>query len=170
MATARWSLLVLFVVLAAVGLGSLAARLSPLDQRPDLPPWARGVGVGVALVGVGLLLWTFRHHPPALMARVTARTIELQMRKGAGGGSAVPRLITTGPYRRVRNPTYLGVLLALMGLGVALPWLGLLAAGLLLLAWWNFVVIPPEERELAERFGEEYERYRARTWRLVLRP
>ncbi|MBI3300636.1 MAG: isoprenylcysteine carboxylmethyltransferase family protein [Deltaproteobacteria bacterium] len=75
-------------------------------------------------------------------------------------------LVTGGCYRWVRHPIYTGSLLALAGIFfvfrsrlvvVALP---LYLAGTL----WR---IADEERLLAEAFGQEYEQYRARTWRLL---
>ena len=76
------------------------------------------------------------------------------------------QLVTTGIYRHLRNPSYLGLLVA--SLGWALVFRS--AAGVLITA---LLLIPlaarirAEERLLAEHFGMEYERYRARTWRLL---
>ncbi|MGH7962918.1 MAG: methyltransferase family protein [Candidatus Binatia bacterium] len=75
-------------------------------------------------------------------------------------------LMTGGCFRWVRHPIYTGSLLAFAGfflvfrsqmILVALP---LYLAGTL----WR---IADEEQLLAEAFGQEYERYRARTWRLL---
>jgi len=78
----------------------------------------------------------------------------------------VATLVTTGAYRVSRNPMYTG--LAILYLG------GALLAG----TWWpvlfwpvvialvTVLVIRPEERYLAQRFGEAYARYRGevRRW------
>lgn len=170
MATFRWALTVLLVIALAVGLGVGIVALTPLPARPAIPLAARGLGWLVVVGGVALAAWTFRHHPVPLMARVTERTIEIGMKKLDPAESIVPRLITSGPYRYVRNPIYLSVLLVMLGLALAIPLTGLFLAGAILLAWWNFVVIPPEERELAARFGDEYARYRAQTMRFMPRP
>jgi protein-S-isoprenylcysteine O-methyltransferase Ste14 len=76
------------------------------------------------------------------------------------------RLMTTGIYRRIRNPSYLGLLISALGWSLAFR----SAVGVLLTA----LMVPPlvaridaEERLLAGEFGAEYEAYRARTWRLV---
>jgi protein-S-isoprenylcysteine O-methyltransferase Ste14 len=74
-------------------------------------------------------------------------------------------LVTTGIYRHIRNPSYLGLLVA--SLGWALTFrsvVGLFIAALLLIPL--LARIRSEERLLAEQFGAEYESYRARTWRL----
>jgi protein-S-isoprenylcysteine O-methyltransferase Ste14 len=75
-------------------------------------------------------------------------------------------LVTEGPYRLVRNPSYLGALLAAAGWSLVFrSGLGLLVVALL--AWLLVVRIDAEEALLASEFGDEYDAYRRRTWRLV---
>jgi protein-S-isoprenylcysteine O-methyltransferase Ste14 len=74
----------------------------------------------------------------------------------------VSALVTTGAYRRSRNPMYAGLAIAYLG------------AALLVNSWWPIALLPavlfavqrlvihPEERYLAERFGDSYAGYRAR--------
>jgi protein-S-isoprenylcysteine O-methyltransferase Ste14 len=76
------------------------------------------------------------------------------------------RLMTTGIYRRIRNPSYLGLVISALGWSLAFR----SGVGVLLTA----LMVPPlvarmrsEERLLASEFGAEYAAYRARTWRLV---
>ena len=75
-------------------------------------------------------------------------------------------LVTTGPYRVTRNPMYVGLTLAYIGLaaigGQILP----LATLILVLAYVNWVVIPVEENRLREVFGPAYDSYRimVRRW------
>jgi protein-S-isoprenylcysteine O-methyltransferase Ste14 len=75
-------------------------------------------------------------------------------------------LVTTGVYGVIRNPSYLGLLLNALGWGLAFR----SVVGVLLTA----LLMPPlvariraEERLLRSQFGDEYEIYCARTWRLV---
>lgn len=75
-------------------------------------------------------------------------------------------LVTTGIYRRIRNPSYLGLLVNMLGWSLAFR----SAVGMLLSA----TMIPAlvarinaEERLLQSQFGAEYDAYRARTWRLI---
>ena len=82
----------------------------------------------------------------------------------ADAGQAV---VTHGPYRWVRHPSYTGLLLIALGLGLgARNWLSLLicavvpALGLL-------PRIAVEEAELARVLGEEYRGYQRTTRRLV---
>jgi protein-S-isoprenylcysteine O-methyltransferase Ste14 len=75
-------------------------------------------------------------------------------------------LKTTGYYRCVRHPSYLGALLG--GIGWVLVFrsgLGLILMALMIPAF--LPVVDAEEALLKAEFGEEYEAYRRRTWRLV---
>lgn len=75
-------------------------------------------------------------------------------------------LVTTGIYRHIRNPSYLGLLANSLGWSLAFR----SGIGAVMTA----AMFPPliarmhaEERLLTSEFGGEYEAYRARTWRLV---
>ena len=74
-------------------------------------------------------------------------------------------LVETGPYRFTRNPMYLGMLLALPGLGLiaSLDW-----AVPMVLPLWLILhqgVVLREEAYLSGKFGAPYDRFRARTRR-----
>ncbi len=76
------------------------------------------------------------------------------------------RLVTSGIYARIRNPSYLGLLIGALGWALAFRSL----VGVLLMA----LYLPPlvarmhaEEALLRSHFGEAYAAYYARTWRLV---
>ena len=71
------------------------------------------------------------------------------------------RLNTTGPYALMRNPLYLGNLAITLGLCLIAHDLWLLAAVALLFALQYAAIIAAEEKFLAERFGEQYQAYRA---------
>lgn len=79
------------------------------------------------------------------------------------------RLKTDGPYRGVRHPMYLGILGYQVGASCALESLFLLVATLLVLVPFTAIRIVAEDRALAVGFGEEFERYRARTPALLPR-
>lgn len=74
-------------------------------------------------------------------------------------------LVTAGPYRYSRNPLYVALTLAYLGVAVVMNtvWPVMLLPGLLLLMRWG--VISREERYLERRFGDEYRRYQARVRR-----
>lgn len=76
-----------------------------------------------------------------------------------------PELVTDGPYRFVRHPIYTGLLLALLGTGLATNLYALIA---LVLAVPYFVYSARvEERNLANAFPTTYPPYRARTKMLI---
>jgi protein-S-isoprenylcysteine O-methyltransferase Ste14 len=76
------------------------------------------------------------------------------------------RFVTSGSYRISRNPMYLSLTLAYLGLGLWLEaWLALALLPVPLVIM-GFVVIPMEEAHLRVRFGSEYDAYcrRVRRW------
>jgi protein-S-isoprenylcysteine O-methyltransferase Ste14 len=78
---------------------------------------------------------------------------------------APTKLVTTGPYRVTRNPGYLGMTLAYVGVVVlagALWPLVLLPVVLLIV---DRGVIAREERYLDRRFGQDYSDYKRQTRR-----
>lgn len=103
---------------------------------------------GACLIGISILLF------------IRARTTIEPTRPGRAA-----QLVTGGFNRISRNPMYLGMLLWLLAwalwLGNGLALLGLPAFVLYL----NRFQISLEERFLAQKFGEQYERYRARVRR-----
>lgn len=76
------------------------------------------------------------------------------------------KLVTGGIYRVIRHPSYLGLIVLMVGWGLAFrSVIGVLLA----LAMVPVLVarIEAEERLLAGQFGEEYEAFRRRTARLI---
>jgi protein-S-isoprenylcysteine O-methyltransferase Ste14 len=74
-------------------------------------------------------------------------------------------LVTTGFYRYIRHPSYLGAILALLGWFLVFRcWIGFVV-GLLLIPL-GIPEIRKEEKMLADEFGEEYAAYKERTWML----
>ena len=77
------------------------------------------------------------------------------------------QLITTGPYRYVRHPSYTGTLLVFLGFGLCMLNFYSLVTVFLPIAvafLWRMHV---EESALQAAFGERYREYRARTARLI---
>lgn len=73
------------------------------------------------------------------------------------------RLVTTGLYSRIRNPIYLFGGLFIVGLSLFLSRWGPLAVALVIVPM-QVVRARREERVLAEAFGDEYARYKSKTW------
>ena len=76
-------------------------------------------------------------------------------------GHPTSRIINTGVFAISRNPLYLGGVIIFLGLALALniPWA--LVTLLLSIILCHYVLIVPEERYLAAKFGEEYKEYAA---------
>lgn len=76
------------------------------------------------------------------------------------------QLVTSGPYRHLRHPRYLGILL--FNFGMALVFRSgltlILALALLIVLLWR---IHDEEKLLREEFATAWEAYAQRSWRLV---
>ena len=75
-------------------------------------------------------------------------------------------LVTSGPFAYSRNPIYLGISLALVGVALVLNKLAflLVVPVFMVLVWW--LAIRREEQYLLDRFGDEWADYadRVRRW------
>jgi protein-S-isoprenylcysteine O-methyltransferase Ste14 len=76
-------------------------------------------------------------------------------------------VIETGPYRWVRHPSYTGLLMTLIGIGLALGNWASLAALVVLPTVGLVVRIRVEERALVEGLGEPYRRFAESRARLI---
>jgi protein-S-isoprenylcysteine O-methyltransferase Ste14 len=112
----------------------------------------RWLGVTLYALGAGLRLWPVFVLGPRFSGLVAIQHAH--------------KLETHGIYGVVRNPSYLGMLINMLGWGLAFRgWSGILIALLLLVPL--VARIRAEERLLREHFGAEYESYCKQTWRLV---
>jgi len=145
----RWMVLCV-VVSFAVGLQLSRQPDGRISGDPDTVIWT---GLVVLWVGLGLrllaILW---------LGRLFNASVVIQ--RGH-------RLVTSGPYRLVRHPSYTGALIAAVGLGVALGhWTSVAAFAVGWLVGLAYR-IPVEEAAMRRAFGRQYEEYSARTRRLI---
>jgi protein-S-isoprenylcysteine O-methyltransferase Ste14 len=79
---------------------------------------------------------------------------------------AAERLVSNGIYQRSRNPMYLGATFVLLALAVYLQNLMAFVTLPLFMIYLTVFQIRPEERVLAEKFGEEFQSYQrsVRRW------
>jgi protein-S-isoprenylcysteine O-methyltransferase Ste14 len=112
-----------------------------------------GLGISMMWLGLALRQWSVR--TLGRFFTVVVRVTEGQV------------VVDRGPYRWVRHPSYAGLLLTLVGLGLTLgSWLSVLALAVLPSA--GLVVrIRVEERALLAGLGEPYREYAERRRRLV---
>jgi protein-S-isoprenylcysteine O-methyltransferase Ste14 len=142
----RTLLLPPIAVLACAGLMALLHRFSPLATW--LPtPW-NWLGLVPVIGGLALAQWHAR------MFRRVGTNINTFGEPGT--------LRTEGLFRRTRNPMYLGMLIALLGLAATLGSASALAGPLLFFALAQFFYVPTEERAMAQKFGPAYDDYRRR--------
>jgi len=80
--------------------------------------------------------------------------------------ATAPRLLIVGPYKYVRNPMALAGIVQGIAVGWYLGSYSVIAYSLAGAIVWHTAVRPVEERDLSERFGESYYRYRqtVRLW------
>jgi phospholipid methyltransferase len=137
-----------------IALGSRAALV--------LPWTVRLAGILAIAGGAGVAIDTLRFRPPVQMLLSTALTLRKFFSRRHRDSSA-PReepFIVLGPYRYVRNPLYLSVLLIVFGFAVLDSSTSLAIWGVVLIGWYALILIPFEEKELRALFGREYESYR----------
>lgn len=113
--------------------------------RTILTPAIIAGGAALIIVGVALV--------------VLARREFDQHGQPTDPGLPTGKLVTTGVFSVSRNPLYLGGVCVLLGIALAvnLPWLLMLLPPALVAC--HYVLIAPEERYLAARFGAEYRTY-----------
>ena len=146
---ARVRVLPPLVFLLPLAAGLLLHRWAPLGL-PAADPW-RWAAVALVAAGLALMVW-------AVAVMRAARTTVIPWHE-------VSALVTAGPFRVSRNPIYLGDLLVYLGVTAwAGSWWPVLLLPVVLLAM-TALVIGPEERYLAQRFGAAYAAYRARVRR-----
>ncbi len=80
-------------------------------------------------------------------------------------GHPTETLVTSGPFKRTRNPIYVGFLLIAAGIAVAVNALAMLIAVLVGVVALTVLVIRREEAYLEREFGEDFVRYASRTRR-----
>ena len=147
-----WRIYVIFLLFLALIV--LLARNPNWNTKVSfpLPFWLRWAGVALGLASLGL--WTWTH-----VALGTLWSAQLQLR-------AKHRLVTSGPYSRIRHPMYTAILAWATSLGVVLAnWIPIIVAvgGAVI-----FVMrVPREEQMMLERFGDEYREYMKRTARFL---
>jgi protein-S-isoprenylcysteine O-methyltransferase Ste14 len=122
-----------------------------LLTMPDIS-FLRWAGLALVVAGFLLITWT-----TVELGRQYSVYITLQQDH---------KLITSGPYRYIRHPRYLGVMIVALGLALLFrSWIALAALPFLL----GLLIfrLTDEEKLLREEFGAQWEEYVSKSWRLV---
>jgi protein-S-isoprenylcysteine O-methyltransferase Ste14 len=134
---------------------------------------ANMITLAVVLVAVGLLVLHARE-VEWNAARILGGTIaavflplfvlaKIQLGASFSIGAKAQKLVTTGLYSRIRNPIYFFGGLVIVGLSLFLSSWGPLAVVLVIVPLQK-IRARNEAQVLTEAFGEEYLRYRSKTW------
>jgi protein-S-isoprenylcysteine O-methyltransferase Ste14 len=142
-----------FLVIRIAGIAALTAAV--LARRANVavtPPAIQYAGLGLIAAALTLREWAI-----IKLGRFFSRTVRIEPGH---------RLITDGPYRRIRHPAYAGMVLIFVGIALALgTWAGAAAALAIMLAATAYRMTV-EEEVLVASFGDEYRDYMRSTWRL----
>lgn len=131
-------------ILLALGLNAL------IPFTFDRPSWAVTAGWGVAVFGFLFAIFSMANFAKAFR------------KKGVWDPD---RLVTSGLSKLSRNPFYLGVVIAVLGSGLARGNAWVLLAGVLIFGLIDRLVIPFEEAMLTEKFGDQYRDYKKKVRR-----
>lgn len=122
-------------------------------QRTTFPLIVRLLGIASLIVGFVIMTWGW-----ALFKNKGTTVIPTE----------TPKIfVTTGPYRFSRNPMYVGMVLMLSGIALALQSLPVLLTPLAFFFTINHLFIPHEEKRMEEIFGQAYLDYKHRVRRWV---
>ena len=149
--------MVVNVVILFAGISALYAIRGPLMGRDLGTHWVLWVMAGVCVISAS---WIALKRSKYLTFWILMGGPEVE--EGGHGGE----LLTEGPYAVIRNPRYVEIVLGTMAYVTFANWTGpyLVAIGTILAI---HAVVLLEERELVQRFGEEFEAYRSRVPRYI---
>ena len=115
--------------------------------------WLTWVGAAIMISGI-----LFRQYAIFTLGKFFTATIQIKKDH---------ELIQTGPYRYIRHPSYLGILIMALGLGIAMAnWVSLILC-VVLPAIGLIRRIQFEEKELEQHFGKKYQDYIKNTRRVI---
>jgi len=179
---ARTAVAVITFVLVVAALFT-QGNLSPGEREDRANRWVLAVFLPIGLIGAYLPAWCDRTDFWTIDGDVV-RWLGVVLYAGGGALRLWPvfvlgrrfsglvaiqpghRLVTDGIYGIIRHPSYLGLIVNMLGWALVFR----SALGVLLAA----ITVPilvgrirSEETLLQSQFGPEYDAYRARTWRLI---
>ncbi len=151
----------LIVVPVVVGFGALLFRLRGRLLGADLGMHWSLIAIAVVLYGVStwIAFQHWRHLSIATMIGIPELS-HSEQRKG--------KLLKDGIYRVVRHPRYLSAGIAVIAVALIIDYVGIYVLILVLFPA-GFLMLVFEERDLIDRFGEEYRQYQREVPRLLPR-
>jgi protein-S-isoprenylcysteine O-methyltransferase Ste14 len=144
------------MALGALALAFVAGPIAALAfgaKRLVHSDWSAGLGLALSVVGLAALLWSQSSMGDSLRIGVDPRERTA--------------LVTTGPFRWVRNPIYSAMLLYVAGVALLVPNAGGFVAVAALALALDLHVRLVEEPYLAASHGSSYASYASRVGRFV---
>lgn len=116
-------------------------------------PWLNSIGLAMIAGGIFIRVWAIRTLGKHFTATVTLTQNH--------------RFISSGPYKLVRHPSYLGAFMAIVGCPVFLnaSWATLFSFIFMTIAY--VIRITVEEKMLTSYFGHSYEKYKRQTKMII---
>lgn len=143
-----------FIVLFALVSGAVIEYVLFWDWSLPLSTSPRVVvGVIVASMGVALVL----------ASRVALR----EANQPSEPGKSTTQIVTSGVFCYTRNPTYLGLGILMLGIGVAANYIAWIALSILAVVAMHYMLVIREEEYLVEKFPNEYLCYKSRVRRWI---
>jgi protein-S-isoprenylcysteine O-methyltransferase Ste14 len=148
----RWLLPVLGRIIVVAGLTLSALDIAVLRHERVIPTTFESPGYAMFLAGLGLY-----GAARLTLGRFYSETVRIKPEH---------KLITNGPYRMIRHPMYLGVILFSLSIPMIL---GSLYGFVTILALIPLLLhrIRIEEKALLAKFGQEYLEYAHKTKKLI---
>ena len=110
-------------------------------------------GISLLILGSGIRIWAIRH-----LGKFFTNSVQFDSRH---------QLITTGPYKMIRHPSYLGAYLAIIGSALFLNAILIFCIGVVIMFAAYLYRIQVEEIGLKKTFEKEYPIYQNNTKRLI---
>ena len=139
-----------FIYLGFLAVGLAADFALPYPLLPDAIQF--GLGAAIIVASIAILPFAFTRF------RAAGTSVDVRQPTTA--------IITDGAYRYSRNPIYLAMTLFVVGIGVAVDGIWLIAMLAPTLIVMHYGVIAREEQYLEAKFGGEYLKYKrsVRRW------
>lgn len=118
-----------------------------------LPDWVYYIGIALMLAGIAFRQWAI-----AVLGRYFSVVIGVQKEQ---------KVVEDGPYRLIRHPSYTGVLILYIGIGLAVQSLAAIIIGIILFGLVYGYRMFVEEKVLIRELGNSYVEYKKRTKRII---
>ncbi len=135
-----------FMILATLALGFALEYFLP-NTIPISFPTAFHIAAGATLLVIGIVVI------------ILAKTEFKREEQPSAPGKPTTKIVTSGIFRWSRNPLYLGIILAVSGIGLSINNIWIVVLDIPLAITIHMILIIPEEKYLINIFGDQYLSY-----------